>query len=394
MPTQTWFLVSLPNSISPSGDRDEALTALRSAVSNDNGTTYPFNIPEFKIGTLDALVQQADDLAKLEAGCKGVVDKVADSLRNLLEGDEEKIQEQKVVNDKPVESYLQSFQWNKVKYRADKPIGELLDLLQKEVAAVDNDVKAKFQQYNATKTNLATLSRSQTGNLSQKSLNAVVNPETLLKPDDSEYLQQHLVAVPAQGVKEFYKIYESISPMVVPRSAQLLAKDDEFQLFAVTTFKKHASEFIHKAREHRWVPRDMKFSDGGREGEEQELKKLEKEERRVWGEALRLGRTGYSDAVMGWIHVLTLRVFVETVLRYGLPLAYVCGLIKTDSKRSKKAKQALDSRFSDLGGNALAKDKKGRPKQDDSSMQQEMAASGFGGDQGFEPYVFYEFEII
>lgn len=99
MPTQTWFLVSLPNSISPSGDRDEALTALRSAVSNDNGTTYPFNIPEFKIGTLDALVQQADDLAKLEAGCKGVVDKVADSLRNLLEGDEEKIQEQKVVND-------------------------------------------------------------------------------------------------------------------------------------------------------------------------------------------------------------------------------------------------------------------------------------------------------
>lgn len=312
-----------------------------------------------------------------------------------------------------MESYLQSFQWNKVKYRADKPISELLDLLQKEVAAVDNDVKAKFQQYNATKTNLATLSRSQTGNLSQKSLNAVVNPETLLKPDDSEYLQQHLVAVPSQGVKEFYKIYESIAPMVVPRSAQLLAKDDEFQLFAVTTFKKHAPEFVHKAREHRWVPRDMKFADGGREGEEQELRKLEKEERRIWGEALRLGRTGYSDAVMGWIHVLTLRVFVETVLRYGLPLAYVCGLIKvrprylyfhpdlllmslmqTDTKRAKKAKQGLDSRFQDLGGNALSKDKKGRPKQDDSSMQQEMAASGFGGDQGFEPYVFYEFEIV
>lgn len=48
----------------------------------------------------------------------------------------------------------------------------------------------------------------------------------------------------------------------------------------------------------------------------------------MWGEALRLGRTGYSDAVMGWIHVLTLRVFVETVLRYGLPLSYVCGLVK------------------------------------------------------------------
>ncbi|KAI5369293.1 Putative ATPase, V1 complex, subunit C, vacuolar ATP synthase subunit C superfamily [Septoria linicola] len=394
MPPQTFFLVSLPNSVSPSDSRDEALTTLRSAVSPDHGTTYPFAIPEFKVGTLDALVQQADELAKLEQGCKGVVDKVADSLRSLLEGDEEKLQEQKVVNDKPVENYLQSFQWNKVKYRADKPIAELVDNLQKEIAAVDNDVKAKFTQYNQTKTNLASLQRSQTGNLSQKSLNAVVNPDTLLKPDQSEYLQQHLVAVPSQLIKDFLKTYESISPMVVPRSAQLLAKDDEFQLYVVTTFKKHASEFVHKCREHRWTPRDMKFNDGGRDAEEAELRKLEKEERKTWGEALRLGRTGYSDAVMGWIHVLTLRVFVETVLRYGLPLAYVCGLIKTTPKLSKKAKTSLDNRFADLGGNAVSRDKKGRPKQDDGAMQQELAGAGLGGDQGFEPYVFYEFEII
>lgn len=203
-----------------------------------------------------------------------------------------------------------------------------MDSLQKEVAAIDNDVKAKFSQYNQTKTNLASLQRSQTGNLSQKSLNAVVNPDTLLKPDQSEYLQQHLVAVPTSFVKDFLKTYESISPMVVPRSAQILAKDDEFQLYVVTTFKKHAAEFVHACREHRWTPREMKFTDGGRDAEEAELRKLEKEERKTWGEALRLGRTGYSDAVMAWIHVLTLRVFVETVLRYGLPLAYVCGLIK------------------------------------------------------------------
>jgi len=31
----------------------------------------------------------------------------------------------------PVDQYLRSFQWNKVKYRADRPIAELIDLLQK-----------------------------------------------------------------------------------------------------------------------------------------------------------------------------------------------------------------------------------------------------------------------
>jgi V-type H+-transporting ATPase subunit C len=106
MSKSAFCLVSLPTSISPSNDSDEALTALRAVVSTDNGTTYPFNLPSFKIGTLDALVQQADDLQKLEQGCKGVVEKVADH-------------------------YLQTFQWNKVKYRADKPISELVDMLQK-----------------------------------------------------------------------------------------------------------------------------------------------------------------------------------------------------------------------------------------------------------------------
>lgn len=234
-----------------------------------------------------------------------------------------------------MENYLHNFQWNKVKYRADKPIAELLSSLQSEVSSVDSDVKSKFAQYNNTKTNLATMQRSKTGNLSAKSLTSIVNPEWLLKPDASEYLQQHLIAVPAQQVKEFLQTYESLTAMVVPRSASLLAKDDEFHLYAVTVFKKHSAEFLHKCRESRWTPREWKFHEGGKEAEEEELRKLEKEERKVWGEALRLGRTGYSDAVMAWMHVLALRVFVETVLRYGLPLNFVAGIVKVCTSASE-----------------------------------------------------------
>ena len=95
----TYLLVSLPTSISPSNDHDEALTALRSAVTTDFGTVTPFPIPEFKIGTLDALVQQADDLAKLDGSCQAVVAKVGDSLKTILEGDESKVSQQKTVND-------------------------------------------------------------------------------------------------------------------------------------------------------------------------------------------------------------------------------------------------------------------------------------------------------
>ena len=94
-----YLLISLPTSISPANDQDEALIVLQSTISTDNGTVFPFKIPEFKIGTLDALVQQADDLAKLDNACQGVVAKIGDSLRNILEDDEAKIARQKTVND-------------------------------------------------------------------------------------------------------------------------------------------------------------------------------------------------------------------------------------------------------------------------------------------------------
>lgn len=148
---------------------------------------------------------------------------------------------------------------------------------------------------------------------------------------ESEYLESHLLAIPAQQVKEFFKEYETVAPMVVPRSANLIASDDEFSLFAVTTFKKHSQEFVHKAREHKWIPRDFKYSEGGREAEAKEVERVGGDERKLWGETLRLGRTGWSEAVMVWIHVLVLRVFVETVLRYGLPLDFVSAIVRVRS---------------------------------------------------------------
>lgn len=121
--------------------------------------------------------------------------------------------------------------------------------------------------------------------------------------------------------------------MVVPRSAHRIAADDEYTLFSVTTFKKHGQDFIHKSREHKWIPRDFKFKEGGKEEEEKEVVKTKAEEKRVWGEALRLGRTGYSESVMSLVHVIVLRCFVESVLRYGLPIDFVVGLVKVSSHR-------------------------------------------------------------
>ena len=94
-----YSVLSLPLGVFDSSDKDDAITALRATVSADNGNVFPFPIPDFKIGTLDALVQQADDLGKLEATCESVVTKVAESLRSVLGTDEDRNAQYRMVND-------------------------------------------------------------------------------------------------------------------------------------------------------------------------------------------------------------------------------------------------------------------------------------------------------
>lgn len=245
----------------------------------------------------------------------------------------------------------------------------------------------------------------------------VVDPSLLVQ--DSEYLETHLIVVPTNARKDFLRSYETLAPMVVPRSSVQVAQDDEFTLYAVTTFKKTSAEFLHKCREQKWTPRQYKYVEGGKEEEQRELDRVAKEEKKVWGDALRMGREGWSESVMIWAHVVTLRVFVETVLRYGLPLEFVSVLIKvsarprrtrhlprlflfpgltrqqTNSKQAKKVKTALDSAYSHLGGNAFGRDKRGRITKDDASLTTEIAAAGFSTGEGNEytAYVYYELEF-
>ncbi|KAI8630395.1 vacuolar ATP synthase subunit C [Xylariaceae sp. FL1651] len=378
-----YVLISVPSTID----------SLKATIA-DNGTVVPFTVPNFKIGTLDALVQQADDLAKLDSACEALVAKVGDSLRSLYDGDDEKAAEQKMVNDKPTDQYIRSFAWNKVRYRADKPVGELVSNLQKELVTIDNDIKGKLNQYNQVKTNLQTLQRKQTGNLATRSLTPIVDPAVLVQ--DSEYLETHLIAVPINLRKDFIKTYETLTDLVVPRSAVQLAQDDEFILYAVTTFKKNGAEFQQKCREQKWTPRQYKYVEGGKEEEKRELDRVAREEKKVWGEALRMTRTGWSESVMIWAHVMALRVFVESVLRYGLPLEFVSALVATNSKLVKKVKTALDSAYSYLGGNAVGRDKRGRITKDDAALTSDMAAAGVGGHgdgNEYTAYVYYEFEV-
>lgn len=185
--------------------------------------------------------------------------------------------------------------------------------------------------------------------------------------------------------------------MVVPRSSQELAKESDFSLYTVTLFKKHSNEFVAKARAAKFIPREFSWRDDAEAADQRETENARTGERALFNETIRLGRTAWSDMFQAWIHVKVLRVFVESVLRYGLPLEFLTTISEiTSAKVSKKAKTALDEKFGFLAGNAVGRDSKGRVVKDEGGLQ-EMAAGVAGlsiEDGEYSPYVYYEFNIV
>merc|ERR1712187_926162 len=52
--------------------------------------------------------------------------------------------------------------------------------------------------------------------------------------------------------------------------------------------------------------------------------------------------THYADAFVAWVHIKAIRVFVESVLRYGLPVDFTSVLYKVHSGKDLQLTQKLD----------------------------------------------------
>lgn len=93
---------------------------------------------------------------------------------------------------------------------------------------------------------------------------------------------------------------------------------------------------------------------------------------------------------MAWTHLKSIRVFVESVLRYGLPPDFISVLVKPPTASITKAKAALTQKYGYLAGNAFSKDKKGKVVQEDQNLQEYSAIV----DMEYEAFVIYDMVVV
>jgi V-type H+-transporting ATPase subunit C len=305
--------------------------------------------------------------------------------------------------------FLTAFTWDEAKHPARRPLRETVDKLQEGVAKVDDEFKVKTSEYAMVKSQLNGLTRKAGGSLATRDLGELVQGADVRPPVylfcfvcfvsnvkrltplcfltqlvDTENLTTLCVAVPKFSQKEWLESYEMLAQYVVPRSSKyvkcfflfvfpvhsqqslagnpavgsnhsrafyicfsrrLLKEDGDYALYTVTLFRRVVDAFKSAAREKSFQVREFTYDAEVIEAKVSERNdlKTEVEERRA--AMYEWCQTSYGEVFSAWVHICAIRLFVESILRYGLPPSFQASVMKPHKKSEKKLRAVLSNTF-------------------------------------------------
>ncbi|KHG11234.1 V-type proton ATPase subunit C -like protein [Gossypium arboreum] len=323
-----YWVVSLPVQSSAS----TLWNNLQDQISKHSFDTplYRFNIPNLRVGTLDSLLALSDDLLKSNTFIEGVSHKIRRQIEEL----------------------------------------ERVSGLETNALTVDG-VPVRVAEYNNVRGQLNAINRKQSGSLAVRDLSNLVKPEDIIT---SEHLVTLLAVVPKYSQKDWLSSYETLTTYVVPRSSKKLYEDNEYALYTVTLFGRVADNFRTSARERGFQVRDFEYSPEAQESRKQELEKLVQDQDMLRSSLLQWCYASYGEVFSSWMHFCAVRVFAESILRYGLPPSFLACVLSPSVKGEKKVRSILEGTYwktEDEGG----------------------AMAGLGGDTDAHPYVSFTINI-
>jgi len=376
MNTNEYWLISAP------GEKtcQQTFDRLNQATQKQQlSTNSKFNIPDLKVGTLDQLVGLSDDLGKLDVYVEQITRKVASYLGDVLEDQRDKLAENLLAGGVDLATYITHFRWDMAKYPIKQSLKNLSDIIAKQVGQIESDLKNKAAAYNNLKSNLQNIEKKQTGSLVTRNLGDLVKKEHFVQ--ESEYLVTMLAVIPLALINDWNAKYEKLTDMVVPRSSQLVYQDNDHALVTVSLFSKVADDFKARARENKFLVRDFSYNDEELKAGKTELTKLHTDKKKQFGPLVRWLKVNFGECFTAWIHVKALRVFVESVLRFGLPVNFQGMILLPQRKQMKKLRECLNDLYLHLDTTGAIGGSEDIP-------------TGLGFGQGeYYPYVNYKINI-
>ena len=359
---------------------------------------FKFEIPALSVGTLDTLMNLSDEMGKTDQIVEGIVRKIERTAEELAE---RKAGVEMSVGGVPATRYIQQFAWDSAKFPSRRPLKELTQLITGGAVAIEEELKQLSQSYADKTAALQEAARRKQGNLISADLNDVLTQDIMNKVNliDTEYLKTVFVAIPKAMQQVFEQNVEKLasdlvgyggpdwtrdstklgepvsfgthvdrhkvrgSP-VVPGSIKKVHSDDDSILYAVTILKGQyqaghyennefqqgvfvdfEEEFNKACKEKRFFVREFTWDPEQASKASMQLEQLKVEVDGMKSALLRWCKNHYGDAFVAWMHIKVIRVFVESVLRYGLPVDFTAVLYKVARGKETDLINSLDKQL-------------------------------------------------
>lgn len=157
---------------------------------------------------------------------------------------------------------------------------------------------------------------------------------------------------------------------------------EEFVLYRIVIMRKGLATIKRVCRENRFTVREYQYDSTAVQNAAKAKALLLRQKDQAWSFLQALCRTSFSELFQFWIHLKAIRCFVESVLRFGLPINICASTIQLKrASDAPRVRQILGELYKGLDQSNLTADLEGG----------EMDISGFGSD--FYPYVYLTLKL-
>merc|ERR1719410_1073763 len=170
----TYFIISIPNQGSP----EKTISTLKSNVESRGGEHYELNklpMQRLKVGTLDKLIALSDDLGRVDASGKNVVQKLHRTYAEL-ESNTDKLNVLSVYN-KTIRGYITNFLWDEGHFNPRAQLRDLVQVIHSNMVKTAEHLRKWTSSLSEIQNKLSAIERKKTGSLMNKSLAEYISHE-------------------------------------------------------------------------------------------------------------------------------------------------------------------------------------------------------------------------
>eukprot|EP00758_Cryptobia_borreli_P015868 Tbor_TRINITY_DN6061_c5_g3::TRINITY_DN6061_c5_g3_i1::g.11503::m.11503/K02148/ATPeV1C, ATP6C; V-type H+-transporting ATPase subunit C len=329
-----YVIASLPFQAGIEQQPSAQFTKLQERLGQNRDAIRHFTIPAFRVGTLDSLMEASDELAKVDPLLEGVSIKIASILEDVTQKSRAAVCTLPVPGGGKIlscDDYVKHFSWNAAQFDTKEHVATLIEKLQQLAVSTEDRIRNSVTEFTDVRNKLNACTRKAQCNFASCGINEHVD---LWKARghqvvNSEFLITVFIAVPSTSAKDFMKSYWKMSSFVCPQSHSIVGEDEEYTLFSVVVFKRVLEDFKIACRKQKFIVRELDHGSGTDSTPES----LNQEVERQRSSLIHLLTHQFTVCFVAWVHCKALRIFVESVLKYGLPPKFLPVLLACDSRK-------------------------------------------------------------